>query len=142
MIFFDGNYRLKPFEETEPTPIKQWSYSWRVRIINFELGQPDIQFLRPIVIFATQNGDRQWKTSCAESLGKRICRDFQLNVEQILWIEYFPADSEPLKAASFIPRSSMGSEKFYAVSWRSVRPNERAVIADYIPDIQEILPSS
>ena len=138
MIFFDGNYRLKPFEEVESKPIKEWEYSWRIRIINFELGQPDVQFLRPIVIFAVQNGGRPLKTNCAESLGRRICRDFELNVEEILWIECFPSDPEPIKVASFLPMPAMGPGKFYAVAWRIVRPNELAAIEAFIPDIREI----
>jgi hypothetical protein len=137
MIFFDGNYRFKPFEEAESKPIKDWEYSWRVRIINFGLGQYEqgVQFLRPIIIIAVQNGGRLLKTNCAESLGRRICRDFELNVEEILWIEYFPSDSEPLKVASFQPRTLMGPNTFYTVSWRVARPNELMAIEAFIPDI-------
>jgi hypothetical protein len=137
MIFFDGNYRSKSIGEAESKPIKEWEYSWRVRIINLELGlyEQGVQFLRPVVIFAVQNGGRPLKTNCAESMGRRICRDFELNVEEILWIEYFPSDSEPLKVASFRPRTFMGPNTFYTVSWRVARPNELMAIEAFIPDI-------
>lgn len=139
MIFFDGNYRLKSSEDAESKPIKEWEYSWRVRIINFELGQSEhsVQFLRPIVIFAVQNRGNPLKTNCAESLGRRICRDFELNVEEILWMEFFPSNSEPLRVASFQPRPFMG-DTLYTVSWRAAQLNERMAIEAFIPDIQEI----
>ena len=33
MVYFDGTYRLKPYDE-EGVPIGKWSDAWRIRIID------------------------------------------------------------------------------------------------------------
>ncbi len=96
-----------------------------------------MQHLRPNVVVATQTGEGIFKTTCAESLGKRICRDFDLKIDEILWIEHYP-DEPALYVATFKPKSYFGTEIFYAVDWRPIRPNELEAIKPFIPETENI----
>ena len=137
MILFDGIYRLQREEDVPKKPISQWAYSWRLRIIDFSLFQPEVKHLRPHVVVASQTGEGIFKTTCAESLGKRICRDFNLKINEILWVEHFPHESA-LYIAMFKPKSYIGPEIFYTIDWRFILPNELESIKPFIPEIENI----
>ncbi len=85
---------------------------------------------------ATQTGEGIFKTTCAESLGKRICRDFNLKIDEILWVEHYP-DEPALYVAIFSPKSYYGTEIFYSVDWRPIMPNELDAIRPLMPEIED-----
>ena len=139
MILFDGVYRLQREEDAPRKPISQWAYSWRLRIIDFSLCQSEVKYLRPHVVVASQTGEGIFKTTCAESLGKRICRDFDLKINDILWVEHF-LDESNLYVATFKPKYYMGPEAFYTVDWRPILPNELESIRPFIPEVEDVRP--
>ena len=135
MILFDGIYRLQRREDKSSIFNRNWACSWRLRLFDVSVSHPDVKHLRPYAILATQTGEGIFKTTCAESLGKRICRDFKLTIDEILWIEHYP-DEPALYVAMFKPKSYFGSEIFYAIDWRPIRPNELQMIQPFIPEIE------
>ena len=94
--------------------------------------------LRPFIVVAGQSGEGIFKTNCAESVGKKICRDFEMNVSQILWIEYFPHDPDQMYVATFRPKPYFGTEMFYFVRWRPISPNELEAIRPFIPESENV----
>lgn len=117
-------------------PISRWSCAWRVRIIDRDLAQPEIKHLKPYIVLANQVGGQMSFSSCAESVGKRICRDFNLTVEKIFWVEHFPNRSHQWYAATFTIQSYFGPDKNYKISWRTVRPNEIESLKVYFPEFE------
>ena len=135
MILFDGTYRLQRQEDKSPDAERNWACSWRLRLFDLTLSHPDVKHLKPYAIVATQTGGGIFKTTCAESLSKRICRDFNLEIEEILWVEHYP-EEPALYVAMFKPKSYVGNEIFYAIDWRPIRPNELQVIQLFVPEIE------
>jgi hypothetical protein len=138
VIFYDGIYRLQPYGGTGKLPIRKWPYAWRVRIINRSISNPEITHLRPYIVFATPSGDGIFKTNCAESLGKKICRDFNLDVSGILWVEKLQENNENLLVAVFTPKEHFGTDVFYTVNWRPIRPNEYEILKAFIAESETI----
>jgi len=137
LILFDGTYRLQRQEDITQKSNNKLACSWWLRIVDFSIDRPEVQYLRPYVVIATQTGDGIFKTTCAESLGKRICRDFNLKIDEILWIEHYP-DEPALYVAIFKPKSYFGTEIFYNIDWRPIRPNELEAIKPFIPETEKI----
>ncbi len=137
MILFDGTYRMQRQGDAPFQPIGQWACSWRLRIIDFSMSKPDVKYLRPHVVVATQTGEGIFKTTCAESMGRRICKDFDLKIDEILWAEHYP-DEPALYIANFTPKSYFGTEIFYNIDWRPVRKNELEAIKHFIPETENI----
>ena len=135
MIIFDGTYRLQRQEDKSPDADRNWACSWRLRLFDLTLSHPDVKHLKPYAIVATQAGGGIFKTTCAESLSKRICRDFNLEIEEILWVEHYP-EEPALYVAMFKPKSYVGNEIFYTIDWRPIRPNELQVIQPFVPEIE------
>jgi hypothetical protein len=99
------------------------------------MSQPDVRHLRPIVVYVVQAGDCSLRTTCAESLGKRICRDFDLHVDNILWVEQLPREMNDCYVASFMQRPYMGPEPYDSVAWRPVLRNELSALKAFIPEL-------
>ncbi len=109
---------------------------WRLRIINLTISQPDVTHLKPIIVVATPTEGGIFFATCAESLGKKICRDFNLNLKDVLWIEKDPFHAARLQVAKFKLKSFMGTESIYAIEWRPIRPNEMGVIKSFMPEAE------
>ena len=124
-------------EDASQKIVGQWACSWWLRIIDFSMGHPGVQYLKPYVIIATQTGEGIFKTTCAESLGKRIYRDFNLKIDETLWIEHYP-DEPALYVAIFNPKSYFGTETFYHIDWRPIMSNEFEAIKPFIPEANNI----
>lgn len=108
-----------------------------MRIIDLRIGYPDVRYLRPIIIVASATGSGIFKTNCAEGIGRRICRDFDLDVENVLWIEHFPGDEEQMFVAVFTPIYCF-EWKAYDIKWRNIHRNELEVIRPFIPEAENV----
>lgn len=136
MIFFDGTYRLQRSGDDSKAKkeASESTSSWRLRIIDLALSQPQVKHLRPTVIVASWEGGI-FRATCAESLGRRILKDFKLEIDRVLWVEHFPDEAHAMYVACFSPREEMGSETFYSIDWRPIRSNEIDVLRAFIPEV-------
>ena len=116
-------------------PRTWWTCAWRIRVINLMMAQAKVRYLKPMIVVANQSGLATSLISCAESIGKKISRDFNLNVSEVLWIEHFPNNPKNWLVATFALKSGFGPGSNYYIRWRPIRPNEFEVIKPFIPDI-------
>ena len=128
MIVYEGTYMLERKEDPGSSPAH--ACSWQVKIVDFSSADPLHPHIRPYAVLAFRKESGIFKTSCAESLGKRICKDFDLKVDDLLWIEAFPDLPENLYVAVFTPRYH-DAELNYTVGWRPILENERAAVAPW-----------
>ena len=133
MIYFDGTYRLRR-NHTRSRSDQKWAYAWRVRIIDLTLDQPQVTHLKPYIVFITPSEEGVFTANCADHMGKRVCRDFNLDVGQTLWVECFTN----ILVATFTPRSQFGPDISYTVGWRSLRANELETLKKFIPEIYSL----
>lgn len=138
MLVYDGTYRLQPGADRGLNPGNNLVCAWHVRIINLTVGQPAVQHLRPTIVIANQTGLATCLTSCAEAVGKKISRDFKLDIKKVLWIEHTPSKPGRWCTAVLSPRSAFGSDITYRIQWRPARPNEISLLKPFIPDIDDI----
>ena len=132
MIIFDGTYRLRPDVGGSPEPTGRWICAWRVQIIDLAGSQPAVRHLKPTIVIASPAGQAAGLTSCAEGVGKKISRDFRLDVNQVLWIEHMPSKPARWHTAVFRPRESIGPDLYYNIQWRPATPNEMALIEPFV----------
>ena len=131
MIFFDGTYRLATGPDSGADAIRSRIDGWRVRIINLSVSHFEVAYLRPFIVVVTSSGETVPAVSCAECLGKRIFRDFDLAVSQTLWVE----SRADVFVATFSPQSQFGPDISYAVSWRSIRPDELDMVSAFVSEL-------
>jgi hypothetical protein len=88
-----------------------------------------------MIVVVNQTGGKPCLTSCAESIGKRISRDFNLVIPRVLWVEHFPNPLNPWCAAVFTPKLGFGPDINYSIQWRPLRPNEVEIIKPFIWEV-------
>lgn len=125
MIVYDGTYMLERKED--PGASTALACSWRVKIVDFSSGDPMHLHIRPYAVLAFRMESGIFKTSCAESIGKRICRDFDLKVDDVLWVEAFTDLPGALYVAVFTPRYR-DADIDYTVTWRPILKTEQAAV--------------
>ena len=97
-----------------------------------------LEYLKPMIVVVNQTGNKPCLTSCAESIGKKISRDFDLVISRVLWVEHFPNNLNQWFAAVFKPTSSFGPDTDYLIQWRPIRPMEIDVIKQFISEIDNL----
>ena len=135
MIVYDGIYRLPNGTSQGFKPRSQWEYAWQVRLINLGLNQSTVEHLKSMIVVVNQTGSNSCLTSGAESIGKKISRDFDLVIPRVLWVEHFPHNLNQWHAAAFKPKSSFGPDIDYLIQWRPIRPNEIDIIKPFVPEV-------
>lgn len=128
MLVYDGTYMLERKEDPGKSPAH--ACAWRVKIIDFSSGDPRHPHIRPYAVLAFRKEGGIFKTSCAESLGKRICSDFELHPDEVLWVEAFPDFPGARYVAVFTPRYDH-ADPHYTVTWRLILENEQAAVAPW-----------
>jgi hypothetical protein len=130
MVVFDGTYMMERKDDPGSDPIH--ACAWRVIIIDFSSIDRRRSHIRPVAVLAFRKPGGLFKASCAESMGKRICGDFELDVHDLLWVESFPDLPDTLYVAVFTPHyRDVGVH--YDVSWRPILDNEQVAIAPWCP---------
>ena len=136
MIVYDGIYRLPNGTNQDLEPRRQWEHAWQVRVINLDLSPSNVEHLKSMIVVVNQTGSKACLTSCAESIGKRISRDFNLAIPRVLWVEHFPNNKRRWLAAVFRLKSSFGPDNDYHIQWRLLRPREIDIIKPFIPEVE------
>jgi hypothetical protein len=134
MIIFDGTYRWKaPMTPASRAFRKKWEMSCDLKVIDLSLSHPDVTHLKRFVVVASETTPGPMKTSVADTLGRRIFRDFKLNRHNVLWIEGRWNHYESMEVATFSPDPASGLETRYRISWRPMLSNELLLIRAYLP---------
>jgi hypothetical protein len=115
----------------DPGSSPAYACVWQVKIIDFSSGDPSNSHIRRYAVLAVRKSGGIFKASCAESLGKRICRDFDIKIDDLMWIEAFPDIPAQLFVAVFDP-SYQGTDITYTITWRPILENEQNAISLWI----------
>jgi hypothetical protein len=129
MLLFDGTYTLARKDDPGSSPVH--ACAWQVKIIDFSSDDPSHPHIRPYAVLALRKAGGIFKASCAESLGKRVCSDFNLKIDELIWIEVFPDMPNQLFVAVFAPRYQ-DTGMTYTITWRPILENEQKAISPWI----------
>lgn len=132
MLIYNNTYTWKG-PEIEKSLL--WLISCRLWIIDLSLSNPDVLFLKSKVVVASDLNDGPKRKICAESLGKQIYTDFNLDIRRTLWIEYDPALPSKLAVAVLKPKYHDGLELIYSIDWRKLMEFEVDIVKKYIPEL-------
>uniref|UniRef100_A0A7C4RUC6 Uncharacterized protein n=1 Tax=Desulfatirhabdium butyrativorans TaxID=340467 RepID=A0A7C4RUC6_9BACT len=132
MIVFDGTYRWNPSGKRSGRR-RNWDLCCDLRVIDLTTAIPEVVHLRRFLVVANWIRPALTTSSIAETLGKRIFRDFHLNSRNVLWIETDWDHPEKLLAASFHPVAGPYEETDYEIRWREAMPNEKELVDAFLP---------
>ncbi len=141
MICFDGTYRFKRPEDAGVRR-QRWRNAWRLRIIDLSMGAPGIRQIRPVIVAAVWDGRGHSRYNCAETLGRRICRDFDLAPERVLWLERPCGRPDEVYVADYRPGPKTDGPPVYTIQWRRAAANELAAATPFVPEFAAAAPTA
>ena len=62
-----------------------------------------------------------------------VCREFNLDIEKVLWVRYSRDRENEMKIAVLSLLSKIGPHTLYDVKWRPVMANEKKLIDSILP---------
>lgn len=132
MLIFNDKFTWEgPVSEGE----NLWLRSCHLWVIDLSVNDPNLFHLKPVIVIAYDQSCGLKRKICAETLGKQVFLDFNLDIKRTLWVEYTPDSKETLWVASFTPKYHDGSEMIYTINWRKPLLAEKEIICSHIPEI-------
>lgn len=104
----------------------------RLRIIDLAQGTPGVMPMKPHVVVAEDLSEGPRRRICAESLGRHIFREFNLDIKRTLWIECDPFLKEAFHVAHFDPAYHDGQEIIYTIAWRPLLASEKKLLETHL----------
>ncbi len=133
MLIFNDKFTWKGPEVDKDN---LWLNSCHLWIIDLaSTDNSSVVYLKPVIIVAMDLNTGPKRKICAETLGKQIFSDFNLDIKRTSWVEYDPDTKSKFMEAFFTPKYHDGLEMIYSIQWRMVSEHKRQVISKYIPEI-------
>ncbi len=107
-------------------------------IIDFSRKDINVSYLKPFVVFARNTTQTPLKSTCIETMGKKVFDDFELDLKKTTWIEYDPDEQIKVHVAKIIPKYYDGLETVFSVYWRRIMDSEIEQIKPFLPEIIEM----
>lgn len=134
MILHDFIYEWDGKSKDGEKPIAWWPGRYHVRIVKTGDDSAGVKYLFPIaVIFKSTETRAVMNVSLKNYLhnfAEKIGPAYDLDIEKVMWVEL----EDPVMVGHLNPDRIMAGETLYTISWRSIRPNELAMIDPYIQD--------
>ena len=143
MIIYNGKYNWSGKKKKTFRPITWWPGSYLLTIIDTSKGRPGVYSIKPVIVLLSDTGEGYSARNHFQNLAKSVCRDFNLDISKVLWIEYHSPPStgaEHMEVAMLKPLTRIGREIIYSVKWRPVRPNEMEELKNFLGTGMKQLP--
>ncbi len=132
MAIFQGRYSWDGTKTDNKEPISWFPGAYDLVIAKLEAGNKNITFLRPYICIYTNTGYGYSVSANPEKFAKRICDDFSLRIDKVLWVERKEPDSEKYEVIIFQEKGQMGETNFYSIEKRKPNLAELQLISQYI----------
>lgn len=128
MAIFDGRYSWDGTKDDNREPISWFPGAYDIKIINLSLYQKAITHLKPYLCIFTNTGKGYSVSANPEKFAKRICEEFSLKIDKVIWVEQTEIDSDNYDIITFKKRGQLGENTFYSMEKRNPMPNELNII--------------
>jgi hypothetical protein len=126
MAIFDGRYRWDGTKQGEHEPIAWSPGAYDLKIFNYAPSSAKVQHLKPVVCIYSATGEGQSISAHPEKFAKKICNDFSLEIERVLWVEDLQTEKDRYQIVLFTRSMRVGNIIFYRTDKR--KPSDREIL--------------
>jgi hypothetical protein len=132
MIIYEGKYDWDGKKTDSSPPISWWPGSYMIKIIDLRDSHPEIIHIKPYLCIFSTTGDDYCVKNKFQNLAVKICRQFNIDPEKVMWIETLSGGkTQDMDVATLEKVTIIGNEKLYKTVWRHIRPNEEVFIKNH-----------
>ncbi len=128
MAIFNGRYTWDGKKEKKRDPISWFPGAYDLKVIDISSSIQTITHIKPYICIFTNTGSGYSVSANPEKFAKRICEDFSLEIEKVLWVEQTEIDSGKYDIITFKRRGQLGEDMFYSIEKRKPMPSELKII--------------
>ncbi len=128
MVLYDGAYQWDGTKKGNYEPIAWFGGSYHLLIFCCSPPSDKILALKSHLCLFAGTGEGQSISANPEKFAKRICADFSLNIERVLWVEDHLTGDDRYEIVHFTSISRLGQTVFYRVGKRPPRSPELHLI--------------
>ncbi|MEE4242342.1 MAG: hypothetical protein V2I36_12815 [Desulfopila sp.] len=128
MAIFDGRYSWDGTKNDGREPISWFPGAYDLKITNLDKSAESVSYIRPYLCVFTNTGKGYSVSANPEKFAKRICEDFSLQIEKVLWVEQVIPGTENFEIVTFKKRGQLGKHTFYSIQKRKPMPHELQLI--------------
>lgn len=143
MIVYNGRYRWDGTRKDNNDPIAWFPGAYDVKIFHCSNITQKVKHFKAYVCLYSRTGEGQSISDNPERFAKRICRDFSLVIDQVLWVEDLLHERERYDVVQFIHTGRVGENLFYRIEKRKASATEIKMIqqglADLVSDSKAVL---
>ena len=124
MAIFNGRYSWDGKKTDQREPVAWFPGAYDIRIVDLTEGKRGILFLKPILCIYTNTGAGYSISEHPEKFAKRICSDFALDIEKVLWTEQLQNGTHLFEIVTFTKCGILGKDPLYLTRKRKPLANE------------------
>ncbi len=132
MAIFHGRYSWDGTKADDKEPISWFPGAYDLTIADLTESNNTLTFLRPHICVFTNTGRGYSVSANPEKFAKRICEDFSLQIDRVLWVEQREAGVDDFDIIVFTKKGQMGETSFYSMEKRKPMPNELSIIRKHL----------
>lgn len=142
MAIFNGRYRWDGTKKDNLEPIAWFPGSYDMKILALPVMSGKVRLLKPYICLYARTGEGQSISANPEKFAKRICKDFSLDIERVLWVEDLLTETDRYEVTLFTLTGTMGSSTFYRSTKRQAFAQEVNMIQQALAAMHMELPNS
>ncbi|MDR3629393.1 MAG: hypothetical protein P4L42_03570 [Desulfocapsaceae bacterium] len=128
MAIFCGRYSWDGRKTDQREPVAWFPGAYDLRIIDLTEGMKGITFLKPVLCIYTNTGTGYSISEHPERFAKRICSDFSLEIDKVLWVEQLQHGSDSFEIITYKQCGILGGNSLYLTLKRRPLPRELNLI--------------
>ena len=137
MAIFAGRYRWDGTKRGESEPIAWFAGAYDVKIFKRASSSEKVEHLKPIVCIYAPTGEGQSISANPEKFAKKICNDFSLDIERVLWVEDLLIKVDRYEIVMFTRSGKLGSTIFYRIDKRLASDGEVRMIQKELSELEQ-----
>ena len=137
MAIFNGRYRWDGTKKDDLDPIAWNPGSYDVKILDLRTPAGNVDYLKPVICLYAGTGEGQSISANPEKFAKRICCDFSLEIERVLWVEDHLFEQDRYEIIIFSRAGRMGKGFFYRTDKRKALVSEVKLIEKALNELRK-----
>ena len=139
MKIYQGKYSWDGKKHDELEPIAWFPGSYDLKIIAMpDGGKGRVRYLKPYLCIFARTGEGLSISANPEKFAKRICAEFALELEKVLWVEDLLSGPEGFEVVGFRKTGKIGDTPFYRIERRRATAGELEMIAREIKTLEGV----
>jgi hypothetical protein len=129
MAIFNGRYSWSGKKEDQHDPIAWFPGAYDIKIVDLSVNNSGVTYLRPYLCIYKSTGQGHCISANPEKFAKRICIDFSLDIEKVLWVEQDKEVAEKFEVVIFKKCGNLHQNTFFQFEKRKPTPREMTLIS-------------